>query len=276
MFYITISNGLLEGDHQKKMGSSVWQFMWLIDKVTGVDPTTGVGVVLGGRPIQIKELKTTGVSEVTIQRNLAKLKENGYIDIKHAPYGLIISVNKAKKRFGQRVVKTDKARSNNFDKPGLTILTNRTDKFDKPNNTVVLHRYNTLEQAPVSEDSSKEGDREVSEANQPPLAANQPTESIKPFDLEEKLVDMEKKEGSHLDIIATFIREKPVSVDNSKQLGAVIARYGKIASRMSGAYSTSQIFEAIQRIKEDNLARGRRSQDHIDWTLETVYKYLTK
>jgi hypothetical protein len=101
-------------------------------------------------------------------------------------------------------------------------------------------------------------------------------ETVKPFDLETILLDMEKKPGSFHDIIATFIREKPVKVENSKQLTAVIGRFGRVAKSMAGAYTPAEILGAIDRIKADNEARGRRSQDHIDWTLETVLKYLTK
>lgn len=94
--------------------------------------------------------------------------------------------------------------------------------------------------------------------------------------LEEKLQDMEKKENSHLDIISTFIREKPVKVENSKQLSIVIGRFCKTAQKISGAYTNEQVFDAIKRIKSDNEARLRRNNDEVDWTLETVLKYLTK
>lgn len=98
----------------------------------------------------------------------------------------------------------------------------------------------------------------------------------RPWILEEKLCEMEKNENSYLDIIATFIREKPVKIENSKQLGIVIGRYGKTAKKLEGAYTNEQIYDAISRIKRDNESRGRRAQDHVDWTLETILKYLTK
>jgi len=99
-FFITINNGLLEGEHRKRMGSSVWEFMWLLDKITSVDEE-GVGKVLGGRPIKLAEFGT-GIAEPNISVNLSKLENEGYINIKHAPYGLIITVNKAKKIFNQK------------------------------------------------------------------------------------------------------------------------------------------------------------------------------
>lgn len=107
MFYINISNGLLEDDHQERMGAAVWQFMWLIDKVTKIDEE-GTGWVLGGKPLQLKDLAGS-VTEDTISRNLKRLAKEGYIMVKRTPYGLIISVIKAKKRFGNNVEsRTDK------------------------------------------------------------------------------------------------------------------------------------------------------------------------
>jgi hypothetical protein len=53
MFYITVSNGLLKDDHRKRIGSAVWEFMWLIDKITRIDED-GKGWVLGGKPINSK------------------------------------------------------------------------------------------------------------------------------------------------------------------------------------------------------------------------------
>lgn len=98
----------------------------------------------------------------------------------------------------------------------------------------------------------------------------------KDWDLELRLLDMEKKENSYLDIIATFIREKPLHVENSKQLTNAISRHARAAQKIENAYSTGKIYEAIQRIKDDNAARERRDQETVDWTLDTVLKYLTK
>lgn len=93
--------------------------------------------------------------------------------------------------------------------------------------------------------------------------------------LEEKLQEMEEVQNSYKDIIATFIREKPVKVENAKQLSNIIGRYCRIAQKLSGAYTNKQIFEVAERIKKDNEKRQRQG-DEIDWTLETIYKYLTK
>lgn len=101
MFYIGISNGLLKDGHRKRMGAAVWEFMWLIDKVTKIDDK-GMGKVLGGKPIKLDEISDQlGVHRDTVSDNLSALEREGYITKKNAPYGLIIGVNKAKKRFGK-------------------------------------------------------------------------------------------------------------------------------------------------------------------------------
>lgn len=94
--------------------------------------------------------------------------------------------------------------------------------------------------------------------------------------LEDKLKEMEAEPNSYLDIIATFIREKPITIENGKQLSAVIARYCRVAKRLAGAYTNKQIFDAVGRIKVDNTERKRKGSEQIDYTLETVWKYLTK
>lgn len=128
MYYITVSNGLLEGNHQKRMGSSVWQFMWCLDKIT-VIKENGEGKVWGGKPIKLSDIK--GASRITNSRNLNKLEKLGYLKLIHTPYGISIIVYKAKKIFGSRVNNNDKPkRFANNDKP---LINN-----DKPNKTIHL------------------------------------------------------------------------------------------------------------------------------------------
>lgn len=106
------------------MGSSVWQFMWLIDKVTRIDED-GWGWILGGKPINLKDI-AIGVTENTVSRNLHRLQKEGYIQIKHTPYGLILKVKKAKKRFSRSV------------EPTLTKKVNHIIKKGEPNKTVSI------------------------------------------------------------------------------------------------------------------------------------------
>ncbi len=103
MFYITISNGLLKDGHRQRMGSAVWEFMWLIDKVTKVNEN-GDGYVLGGKPIKLSELANEmRVREATISEHLSILEKEGYIRKTLHSYGVSIVVVKTKKRFGKSV-----------------------------------------------------------------------------------------------------------------------------------------------------------------------------
>lgn len=102
MYYITVSNGLLTGEHRKNMGSSVWEFMWCIDKVTKIDED-GTGYVLGGKPIKLSDLAIQmGTSEKTASRNLTHLQDKGYLEMLRTPYGTVITVHKTKKIFNKR------------------------------------------------------------------------------------------------------------------------------------------------------------------------------
>lgn len=100
MFYITVSNGLLKNGHRKRMGASVWEFMWLIDHITAIDEK-GTGKVLGGRPIKLDEIADDlEVHRDTVSGNLITLEKQGYIKKIVTPRGLVITVDKAKKVFG--------------------------------------------------------------------------------------------------------------------------------------------------------------------------------
>ena len=109
------------------MGAAVWEFMWLIDKITKIDEE-GYGLVLGGKPIQLREISKgtniggdkvdgLGSHEVTISKNLQKLEKEGYILITHTPYGIIPKVAKAKKRFSKTAKAESEKRINENAKP---------------------------------------------------------------------------------------------------------------------------------------------------------------
>lgn len=112
-FFIEITNNLLEPKHRKKMGTAVWEFMWCLDKITKIDEEE-VGCVLGGKPINLADIKKElGISEVSISKNLNKLKNSGYLTLIHTPYGISIKVQKAKKRFKDKLTRfKDKLKPN--------------------------------------------------------------------------------------------------------------------------------------------------------------------
>lgn len=99
-FYIDVTNNLLDPKHKKAIGSAVWEFMWCLDKITSVNEN-GVGKVLGGKPVKWEDLvKEFGGAVSTVSSNMQKLKKGGYITLRRTPFGNVITVNKAKKRFG--------------------------------------------------------------------------------------------------------------------------------------------------------------------------------
>jgi hypothetical protein len=103
-FYIQVKNDLLDPKHFHAMGESIWLFLWCLDHMTSITEQ-GVGKVLGGKPIKYGELKTElDVTERSFRRWVATLKKNGYINTVRTPYGLVMTVNKASKKFKKRDV----------------------------------------------------------------------------------------------------------------------------------------------------------------------------
>jgi phage replication O-like protein O len=87
------------------------------------------------------------------------------------------------------------------------------------------------------------------------------------FSIQAELSKMESVENSYQDIVATFIREKKLPVENEKQLRAIQYRHTQDAKRLEGAYTNQQILKAIDEVKK---------MKDVDWTLGTVLKVLTK
>lgn len=98
VYPVIISSGIFTPTHRKKIGISLWEFEWLIFRVTKIDEY-GRGLVEGGKPIKIPRIaKELGLYKKTIANNLKRLEKEGYIFSKRTPYGYTIWVNKVKKR----------------------------------------------------------------------------------------------------------------------------------------------------------------------------------
>lgn len=127
-FLISIKNDLLEAKHVESMGASVWLYMYFLDKMTSVSEK-GVGKVLGGKPITYIQINLDlGITERTYQRWVTMLRSAGYINTKRTPYGLVFSVNKAHKTFGNRSAKnggTDRVKPTKTDPPKMAGLEHR-------------------------------------------------------------------------------------------------------------------------------------------------------
>ena len=93
---VRIWSGLLAANHRKRMGTALWEFLWLVDKVTREE--NGRGLVLGGKPVTCREIAADlGLTDRAVWSALARLKAEGYIEVTRRPAGLSIVVLKSKK-----------------------------------------------------------------------------------------------------------------------------------------------------------------------------------
>lgn len=135
-FGIYVKNDLLEIKHVKNMGQSVWLFMWCLDKMTSISEE-GIGKVLGGQPITSLMIEEElGISGATYDRWIKILKIHKYINTKRTPYGVIISVNKAKK--GKNDWKGETSKTNSLDNTETSETMSRNVGNDVSNKTKQL------------------------------------------------------------------------------------------------------------------------------------------
>jgi hypothetical protein len=88
-------NGIF--DHYGRIGNAIWVFLWLVDRVT--EERNSVGIVLGGRPVKIRELVESikGCTYQRVRDQLYVLEQNGYITKKRTAYGFVIRVLNSRK-----------------------------------------------------------------------------------------------------------------------------------------------------------------------------------
>jgi len=78
------------------MGAAIWLYGWLVLRQTNQHGS--VGWVLGGKPVSYREVEAeTGFNCRTLERWMATLRRQGYIDTEVAPGVVVIRINKAKK-----------------------------------------------------------------------------------------------------------------------------------------------------------------------------------
>jgi|GEM_PF-6484198 len=93
-----VSCGINDPRHVAAIGPAIWEFLYLIDR-----QTDEAGNVNKGAPVKIEEVaESTGRSNATTRRNLARLEAGGYISKKQSGGGLIVSILNPKKRFTKR------------------------------------------------------------------------------------------------------------------------------------------------------------------------------
>lgn len=94
---LTIWSGLIDPLHRKRMGSAIWEFLWLVDKVTKEE--YGRGYVFGGAPVAFERIGTDlGISRTAVGDAMRKLHAEGYIEMTRRRDGHRIVVLKSKKR----------------------------------------------------------------------------------------------------------------------------------------------------------------------------------
>jgi hypothetical protein len=235
----------------------------------------GINIKRGQLVTGRKTLSTiTGVSEQTLRTCMERLKETGEITIQSTNKYSIITIVKWSdyQNCSKNQPTTNQQSTSN--QPAINQVINQqksvkksTNKTSKKNTTQKINQQGNRSKILKTQKSTTPKDirYKINTIADVPSA---------PWILEEKLQDMEKKEGSYLDFIASFIREKPVKIENSKQLSVVITRYCRVAKQLEGAYTSKQVFDAIDAVKKDN--ERRRIDDKVDWTLDTVLKKLTK
>ncbi len=92
----------------------------------------GVGKIWGGKPVKSEDIvKSLGISDKTYRRDIKTLEDEGYITTLRTPYGLVITIKKAKKFYGQSF----QNRSVNSDLSGTkrdrSDVTDHLDKSDR-------------------------------------------------------------------------------------------------------------------------------------------------
>lgn len=79
---LTVSDGLL--DHRRIMGSSIWEYLWLLAHVTSEGPDSNgrpAGIVEHGEPVPTSRIaEDLGCSREATLANLEKLEAGDYIE----------------------------------------------------------------------------------------------------------------------------------------------------------------------------------------------------
>jgi hypothetical protein len=88
-------NGVFE--HYERIGDSLWEFAWCIDKITV--ERDGVGIVLGGSPVKLRAIVDAlkGSNRETVRRHMDILERENYIRRRRTAYGHVIEVLNSRK-----------------------------------------------------------------------------------------------------------------------------------------------------------------------------------
>lgn len=146
-FGIFVKNTLLDPKHVKAMQvsqktTSLWLYLWFLDKVTRIDKDTQLGWVLGGKPIKLGEVcPDLGLDIKTARKMFHNLRDHDYIEVTQAPYGSVVKVTKAVKIFGNKYGRSgnvDKSKSGRSESQNEQNVVGLGSKSGRSNKTVQL------------------------------------------------------------------------------------------------------------------------------------------
>lgn len=188
------------------MDSAIWLYLLLLDKMTSISED-GVGMVLGGKPIQFQELqKELGIHPNTYTRWIERLKKYKYIDTKRTPNGIIFSVFKAVKRF--------------------------TTKGDSPPK-VIHHKRDS--------DSPRQGSDSPSKVNADQTIQDNTVDSTEKFDSNSYIQGMIENKQPHISLIGKFFQSRGMCFPSRETAQREIKRWVKTAQNLVKDYSSDQI-----------------------------------
>ena len=107
-------------EHCERIGPALWEFVWIIDKITA--ESDGIGLVLGGAPVKIRQIAgDLNRGEHSVRRNLDRLEAERYIHRTRTPYGFTITVrNSYKFRVWSRKETVNIGHSGERERPKMT------------------------------------------------------------------------------------------------------------------------------------------------------------
>jgi hypothetical protein len=105
VFWIGAKGGLCEEKHYRCMRDSVWLFLWLLVRQTGVNEA-GEGIVNRGHPLTRTEIQTdTGYHERRVENWIDLLRRTGYVRTERSGNdGLIFFIQNAKDKSKRKAV----------------------------------------------------------------------------------------------------------------------------------------------------------------------------
>lgn len=237
-FGIYIKNDLLEPKHVEKMGTAVWLYLLLIDKMTSIDED-GVGKVLGGRPIKYEEIQAElGISQDTYTRWMDKLLEYPYIETTRTPYGIAFRVFKAKKSFRKIAERYRKNAESN-------IRLNKDKTITQDAATSAAPRVDTFFKKNPKDESAL-------------------------MSLADFVLMCRGSAHRHIRIIGEYAQDRDFNYTTRGQWREIGVRNLRTAKRLS-PFTDRQLTTAADLMDKDLKENGGFISS---WTLETIEKYL--